>query len=136
MSDLITESTLPTKTEILPNCIAQRSEKTIVWANGMEWIPIFCANCPRDGGMVLKTDWERVNNWAFYLCELCAEKWSPLVDYALAPDEAFWQKVKAAQIEAFGRELTDIEIVEALKDENHILSKLAKERHEFKKLAG
>jgi hypothetical protein len=135
MSELILEPTLPTKTEILPNCIAQRSEKTVVWANGMKWIPIFCANCGCDGGQVLETDWERVNNWAFYLCEACAEKWSPLVDHALAPDELFWKKVREAQIEAFGRELTDIEIIEALKDDSHVLSTLAKDRHQFKKLA-
>jgi hypothetical protein len=117
--------------ELLPNCIATRSERTIVWANGMKWIPIFCANCGKDGGQVLEGDWERVKNFAFYLCDPCAEKWSPLANMAISPDEAFWRKVRTAQIEEFGRELTPEEIVEALKDGEHILSKLARDRHDL-----
>ncbi|HWW84183.1 MAG TPA: hypothetical protein VNZ26_11300 [Vicinamibacterales bacterium] len=122
------------KHDILPNCIAARSERTIVWANGMKWIPIFCANCGTDGGQVLETDWERAKNFAFYLCDPCAEKWSPLAGMALSPDEAFWQKIREAQIENFGRELSNVELVEALKDDEHVLTKLCKDRHDFKKL--
>lgn len=120
--------------EILPNCIATRSERTIVWANGTKWIPIFCANCGKDGGLVLETEWDRVKNFAFYLCDPCGEKWSPLVGMALSPDEAFWKKVRDAQLENFGRLLTNVELVEALKDDNHVLTKLCKDRHDFKKL--
>lgn len=118
--------------DILPNCIAQRSEKVVVWANGQKWLPLFCANCGKDGGPVLESDWDRAKNFAFYLCEPCAEKWSPLVDYAMSPDEAFWTKVHDAQMEAFGRDLTAEEIVEALKDDNHVLTKLCKDRHDLK----
>ena len=82
--------------------------------------------------MVLEGDWDRVKNFAFYLCEPCAEKWSPLADTALSPDEAFWKKVHEAQIEAFGRDLTPEEIVEALEDDSHILTKLCKDRHDLK----
>lgn len=82
--------------------------------------------------MVLETDMERVKNFAFYLCEPCAEKWSPLADYAIAPDELFWQKVRDAQLENFGRELTESEMAEALKDDTHILTKLAKDRYDVK----
>jgi len=118
------------KPELLPNCIAVRSEKTIVWANGMKWIPIFCANCGKDGGQVLEGDWDRVKSFAFYLCDFCSEKWSPIANAALSPDEVFWRKVHQAQMEAFGRELTPAEIVEALKDDSHILTKLCKDRHD------
>lgn len=135
MSEIILEPTLPTKTDILPNCIAQRSEKTVVWANGMKWIPIFCANCAKQHGQVLETDWDRVKNFAFCLCDACAEKWSPLVDTMMAPDEAFWRKVQAAQNEEFGRELTEQELVEALKNDDHVLTKLSKDRHELKTIA-
>jgi len=119
-----------TNKDILPNCIATRSEKTIVWGNGMKWIPIYCANCGKDGGMVMEGDWSLVKNFAFYLCDPCGEKWSALVDMAISPDEAFWAKVKQAQLEAFGRELTEIELVEALKDGDHILTKLSRDRHD------
>lgn len=118
--------------DILPNCIAQRSEKTVVWPNGQKWIQLSCGNCGKDGGLVLEVDYDRAKNFAFYLCEPCAEKWSPLVDTYMAPDEAFWQKIRDAQMEEFGRELTPMEIVEALKDDNHILTKLCKDRHDLK----
>ncbi len=105
----------------------------MVWSNGMKWIPMFCANCGKEGGMVLETDWDRVKNFAFYLCEPCAEKWSPLADTAIAPDEAFWQKLHEVQLEEFGRELTSAEIVEALKDDANVLSKLCKDRYQSNK---
>jgi hypothetical protein len=40
----------------------------------------------------------------------------------------FWQRVKEAQLEKYGRVLTEPEVVEALKDDSSILSKLAKDR--------
>ena len=116
--------------DILPNCIALRNEKSVIWANGMKWLPVFCANCGKDGGQVLETDWSRVKNFAFYLCDPCAEKWSPLADMALAPDEAFWRRVHAVQMEEFGRDLTEAELIEALKNDDHILTKLCKDRHD------
>jgi hypothetical protein len=118
-------------TDVLPNCIAQRNERSIVSANGMKWLPIFCANCGKDGGLVLETDWSRVKNFAFYLCDPCTEKWSPMADVALVPDQVFWQKIHEAQLEAFGRDLTEAEIVEALRDDDHILTKLCKDRYDL-----
>lgn len=117
--------------EILPNSIAVRSQRRIVWANGMKWIPMFCANCGKDGGQVMEQDWDTVKNWAFYLCDPCAEKWAPIANTGISPDEAFWQKVHAAQVEHFGRELTPEEIAEYLKDENNPLAKLAKDRNDL-----
>ncbi len=123
---------MPTLTQdVLPNCIALRNEKSVVWANGIKWLPTFCANCGTEGGMVMQTDWDRVKNFAFYLCIPCSAKWSPMADTAITPDEVFWSKVHDAQMEAFGRELTEEEIVEALKDDNHILSKLCKDRYDL-----
>lgn len=94
----------------------------------INYVQIFCANCGADGGYVPVDSCD----FAFYLCDAqqnnCAAKWQPLANTCLIPDEVFWRKVKLAQFEHFGRELTAAEIIEALKDENHILSKLAKER--------
>lgn len=115
------------KIEILPNCIAARSSRT-VRMGCRELIPIFCANCGADGGAILQTDFERVKNWAFYLCDPCAEKWSPLVDQAIVPDELFWSAVREASVELYGRELAIEEQVEVLKDENAPLTRLAKDR--------
>jgi hypothetical protein len=115
--------------DILPNCIAMRNEKSVVWSNGVKLLPTFCANCGVAGGLVMQVDWDRVRNFAFYLCDPCALKWAPLTNYALVPDEVFWTKVHAAQMESFGRELTEEELIEALKDDNHILTKLCKDRY-------
>ena len=79
----------------------------------------------------METDWERVKNFAFYLCQPCANKWTPLSNTGIAPDEAFWAKVHDAQIEKFGRVLSDQEIIEALKDDQSIIAKLCKDRADF-----
>lgn len=120
---------------VLPTSRLKDDKNVVITRNGVQWVPIFCANCGVDGGLVLASDWERVKTFAFYLCDErrndCAAKWSPLVDTRLAPDEVFWEKIQQAQLEAFGRQLTAPEIIEALKDETHILAKLARERGDF-----
>ena len=127
-SEVLTPEKVDAAKGILPNCIAARSSKTVVWPNGMKWIPIYCANCGKDGGQVLESDYDRVKNFAFYLCEPCAEKWSPMANTLVEPDLVFWRKVQQAQLEHYGRELTQEELITALKDESSIISKLAKER--------
>jgi hypothetical protein len=126
---------MPLTKDILPNCIAKRSTKTVIWPNGQKWLPLFCANCGTDGPMVLETDYERVNNWAFYLCEPCAEKWSPMVDLCLEPDQVFWKKAHDAQIEKYGRLLEPSELVEVLKDDTNTITRLCKDRNDFKKVS-
>jgi hypothetical protein len=86
-------------------------------------VPIFCANCGKPGGYVPSENC----TFAFYLCNPCAEKWSPLAGTLAVPDEVFWQKVKDAQIEKYGRELTAAEIQAALADQESVLAKLAKD---------
>ena len=118
---------------ILPNSRLKEDKKVIFWPNGMKLVPLYCANCGVDSGSyVLESEWDSVKNFACYLCDErqnnCAAKWSPLLGVYMTPDEVFWTKLRNAQIEKFGRELTGPEIIEALKDENHIISKLAKER--------
>lgn len=95
-------------------------------------VRIFCANCGHDGGLVPEDNC----NFAFYLCDPCAEKWSPLVDTMLVPDELFWQKVKQEQMEKYGRELTGAELAEILKDDSNPLTKLCKDRKDFNPFYG
>lgn len=118
---------LPAK-DVLPSSRLREDKNVVIGPYGIRQIPIFCANCGKDGGMVLESDWDAVKNFAFYLCIPCAEKWSALVDTMISPDEKFWRKLHEAQQEAFGRELTENEIIEALKDDKHIISQLARER--------
>lgn len=112
---------------ILPTSAAKVTKNVIVRA-GVPWVPIFCANCGKDGGLVP----EEVKHVAFYLCDPCGEKWSPLVDQMVVSDEFFWSKINEAMREADGRVLEPWEIVEALKNGDHYLSKLARERYDQK----
>jgi hypothetical protein len=102
-----------TRVQRLNNCLGS-----------LNWVPIFCANCGADGGMVP----EENMSFAFYLCAPCAEKWAPLTDTYMEPDAVFWQKVKDAQLEKYGRELSPHELVEVLKDDSNLISKLCKDR--------
>lgn len=122
---------LPTETHsanILPTSVP-KNIKGVIMRNGIPWIPIFCANCGKDGGLIP----EDTKDFAFYLCVPCGEKWAPLAGTYLVPDNVFWEKVKQVQLEQYGRELSGDEVVEALKDEHHALSKLARDRHTFYK---
>ena len=114
-------------TDVLPNSVPKET-KNIVFRAGVPWIPIFCANCGCDGGWVP----EAAKDFAFYLCVPCAETWAPLAGTMLVPDEVFWQKLHGAQFEKHGRLLTDLELVEQLKDGDSMISKLARERHDVK----
>lgn len=115
-------------TDVLPNCIC-KNIKNVVFKqgpNGLEaWIPLSCANCPAEGGYVRQQD----HDYAFYLCNKCVEKWGVPAGCVAVPDEVFWEKVKQAQLEELGREMTAEEVIEALKDDNHFLSKLVKDRY-------
>lgn len=95
---------------------------------GVPWVPIYCANCGADGGLVPEENCD----FAFYLCDEkannCAAKWGNWEGTYLEPDAIFWMKVKQEQIERYGRELSPPEMVEALKDATHPMSKLAKDR--------
>jgi hypothetical protein len=97
------------------------------WHPRLGWmVPLFCASCGKEGegGSVP----EEHCDFAFYICEPCAEKLGPIMGTYAEPDVLFWKRVNAAQMEEFGRILTADEQVEALKDGNHILAKLARDR--------
>jgi hypothetical protein len=96
--------------------------------NGMNFVPIFCANCGAPGGFVP----EENMTFAFYLCDVrqngCYEKHGVAAHFLAIPDRVFWQKVKEAQIERYGRELTSKEVIQYLADPNSLMSVLAKSR--------
>ncbi len=108
---------------VLPNSLL-KTPKNAQLHRGMNWQQIFCANCGEGGGSVPADHCD----FAFYLCEPCAARLGPIVGTYAEPDVLFWQRVNEAQMEKFGRILTADEQVEALKDGNHLLAKLARER--------
>ena len=111
--------------DVLPSSVPITPKK-FVMRQGLPWVPIYCANCGADGGWIP----EAAADFAFYLCVPCGDKWAPLAGTMLVPDEVFWAKVVDAQMENDKRILTPAETVEALKDGDHYLSKLARERYD------
>jgi hypothetical protein len=92
--------------------------------NRLNWAPIFCANCGKPGGYVP----QETTTFAFYLCNPCAEKWSPLAGTMQVPDEVFWEKVRQAEIEQYGHVLSTPELLKALEEGDSALAKLAKDK--------
>lgn len=56
-------------------------------------VPIYCANCGTEGGMVP----ERNMTFAFWLCDPCFETYGHITGTMVQPDQEFWAQVKADQ---------------------------------------
>jgi len=91
--------------EILPDS-RLKNPKRVTNHLGYNWIPIYCANCGADGGFVPEDNM----NFAFYLCDPCAEKLPPIDGTYVMPDEVFWKKLEEAQIEKYGHLLSVTEM--------------------------
>ena len=114
---------------VLPDCRA-KIQKGVVRLGDLNWIPIFCANCGTDGGMVPEDNCD----FAFYICIPCAEKWGNIAGVYMEPDHEFWKRVEQEQLAKYGRILSPDEQVEVLKDGNSTLAKLAREKPDFSKI--
>jgi hypothetical protein len=76
------------KFNILPNSkmknpVGARLHKSL------NWVPIYCANCGKDGGFVP----EENCNFAFWLCDPCYEKHGTIAGTMATPDDVFWAQV-------------------------------------------
>lgn len=115
--------------DLLPNCIpTTRKVDFNLSRNGTTWLYLYCANCGADGGRVMETDIPHVEDFAFYLCVPCGEKYGEVPNHTMVPDEVFWKKLSEAQIEKYGRELTYVEQITELSSGDSMLSKLARDR--------
>jgi len=90
---------------------------------GALWIYIYCASCGADGGRVLENDYD----FAFYLCNDCADKYGDIDGMYMEPDQVFWNKLYNAQMEEYGRLLTPEEIAIELQEKTSLMTKLKKE---------
>ena len=86
--------------------------------------PIFCASCGADGGTVMEENCD----FAFWLCTPCFEKYGELTNLYVMPDEVFFERVKQAQLEKYGRVLTADETRASLADPESLESRLARDR--------
>lgn len=76
--------------DILPNCLTRERKQD----SGMgSWFYLFCANCGCDGGRVMET--YLPEQFAFYLCVKCAEKYGEIANTWMVPDHMFWQEVNS-----------------------------------------
>lgn len=115
--------------EILPNSLTKTPKVDMnLSRNGVNWFYLFCANCGTEGGRVMETDIPNADEFAFYLCIPCSEKYGHVPNMMNVPDEVFWQKVREAQMERYGRELEPQEQIRELDSSDSMLSKLAKDR--------
>ena len=90
---------------------------------GLNWQPIFCANCGKEGGFVPEDV-----TFAFYICTPCSLKCGDIDGMYMVPDEVFFQEVKNAQIEKYGKELTENEIRDKLMEDSSLISTLGRSR--------
>jgi hypothetical protein len=87
-------------------------------------VPIYCAQCGKQGGMVPEANM----TFACWLCDDCYHTHGALLNATVIPDEVFWAEVAEAQREKYGRNATAAETAAALHDPNSLESLLARSR--------
>lgn len=86
--------------DLIPNCLPRA--RKIDWnlsRNGQTWLYLYCANCGADGGRVLECEIPNKEEFAFYLCDSCAEKHGSITGTMMVPDEIIWAEIAAEQKE-------------------------------------
>jgi hypothetical protein len=112
-----------TMAEILPDCRTKDRRNFSQTQLGIS-VPIFCANCGAPGGDVP----EENMTFAFYLCTRCAETYGQIAGMMMMPDQVFFEKVKQEQLEAYGRYLSELELLAVVEADASPLATLIKER--------
>ena len=85
--------------------------------------PIFCANCGILGAYVPAENC----TFACWLCDPCAEVMGPIAGTLMMPDEVFWARVRAEQLDKHGRLLTKEEMARVCEAPSGAMAKLLKE---------
>jgi hypothetical protein len=109
--------------DILPDC-RTREPGNIIQSPMGNWVPIFCANCGKEGGSVP----EENMTFVFWLCTPCAETYGVIAGMMMMPDEVFWDRVTQEQVASHGRMLTEQELVDVVVADASPLATLLKER--------
>ena len=110
-------------TEILPDSRAREARGPV--QTPMGWmVPIFCANCGREGGLVP----EENCNFAFWLCTPCFQTHGELAGTMAIPDHAFFEQVKEEQLEKYGRILSPQELEAIVESDTSPLATLIRTR--------
>lgn len=115
------------KPDVLPLCTT-RSGVGGLEIDGVWCVPVHCMNCGKQHGYCNEAATQPGGGYVGYLCDLCAEKWSPVVGLSLIPDEVHWARAREAQQEDYGRALSAAEQVVELGDVNSALSRFVRGR--------
>lgn len=110
--------------DVLPACVT-REVRNRITIHGVVNVPVYCMNCHRHHGYCPERD-ASTPGYVGYLCDACAEKWSPVVGASLVPDEVHALRAANAMREDYGRVLTPNEQVSELADVNSKLSLLVR----------
>ena len=108
--------------DILPDCRSRHGHSINRGVVGT-WVPVYCANCGADGGMVPGEGM----TFLFYLCNKCAETYGQIAGTMVMPDEVFYERLKQEQLEQYGRYLTLEEWGKISEDPSNHMWKLLKE---------
>jgi hypothetical protein len=111
--------------DILPNSLTNIPKIDWAHSHGVTWFYLFCASCGADGGRVMDTLLPA--QYAFYLCNSCAEKYGDPAGFSKTPDDVFRQKVTDAMIERYGHVLNESELMQELDKKHSVISKLERE---------
>lgn len=89
--------------EVLPDSRARETKGVVQTKTAFGiMIPIYCANCGVEGGMVP----ERNMTFVFWLCQPCFESYGEIAGTMVQPDQVFWAQVKA-DWEGYEQEMID-----------------------------
>ena len=109
---------------ILPDCRLVNAPAGTNRGCAGTWIPVFCANCGKDGGLVP----EENTTFLFYLCNECAKTHGNIAGTMLMPDEIFYARLAEAQLEKYGHYLSPTEWGRIAEDPSDPLWTLLKEQ--------
>jgi len=107
--------------DILPDSRA-KTTRGAVMRGSVAWVPVFCANCGKDGGLC-----HELSTHMFYLCNGCFKTYGEIAGTMAVPDSVAIANMVAEQEEAYGRQLSHNELLQVVADDNTPLATLLKE---------
>jgi len=108
--------------DVLPDSRAKNAKGRVFTKTGA-WIPIFCANCGKEGGKCP----EENMTFMFWMCNQCFSTHGHITTTMVVPDKVFFDKIANEQKEAYGRQLTNLELQKVIVDDCTPLATLLKE---------
>lgn len=107
---------------MVPDCRARAGRGAMRGPGGLFYVPIYCANCHAEGGLVP----EENTTFAFWLCNPCFRTMGEITNTMAMPDEVFWERVKQEQLERYRRLLTPQELLTVVEADASPLATLVK----------